>query len=277
MNYSRFLNPPKGYGNVPFYWWNGDRLDENRIAWQLEKLAENGVSGVQINFAHHCPAHRPDKAGGGFGKTYDCDPEAFTDEWWKIVNKVFRKAKSLGMGVGISDYTIGWIGNGYFIDKVALEAKLCAEELFCDGAEVKKGDDYVFEKPDGFISAAAVYKKGRWESVTESFTAKDDCKVCVIYKKVNPRSVNVLDPEAGKLLAKVFFEYFEQHLDEDVRDALNYCFQDEFIPGCNVSRIWSEPLRERIMKEKGYDIAPRLSSFLKTRPNALKLALITAT
>lgn len=273
MNYSQFLNPPKGYGNVPFYWWNGDRLDENRIAWQLEKLAENGVSGVQINFAHHCPAHRPDKAGGGFGKTYDCDPEAFTDEWWKIVNKVFRKAKSLGMGVGISDYTIGWIGNGYFIDKVALEAKLCAEELFCDGAEVKKGDDYVFEKPDGFISAAAVYKNGRWESVTESFTAKDDCKVCVIYKKVNPRSVNVLDPEAGKLLAKVFFEYFEQHLDEDVRDALNYCFQDEFIPGCNVSRIWSEPLRERIMKEKGYDIAPRLFELFENTPECVKTRL----
>ncbi len=102
MNYSQFLNPPKGYGNVPFYWWNGDRLDKDRLSWQLEKLAENGVSGVQINFAHHCPAHRPDKTGGGFGKTYECDPEAFTDEWWEIVNHVFRKAKSLGMGVGIS-------------------------------------------------------------------------------------------------------------------------------------------------------------------------------
>ncbi|MBQ1862763.1 MAG: hypothetical protein II149_04525, partial [Clostridia bacterium] len=200
MNYSSFLNPPKGYGNVPFYWWNGDRLDKDRLSWQLEKLAENGVSGVQINFAHHCPAHRPDKTGGGFGKTYECDPEAFTDEWWEIVNHVFRKAKSLGMGVGISDYTIGWIGNGYFIDKVAIDAKLCAEELHCESGKVRKGEKYIFIKPEGFISAAALYGNGMWHAVTDSFTAENDCEVYTVFRKVNPRSVNILDPKAGALL-----------------------------------------------------------------------------
>ncbi len=273
MNYSQFINPPKGYGNVPFYWWNGDRLDKDRLSWQLEKLAENGVSGVQINFAHHCPAHRPDKTGGGFGKTYECDPEAFTDEWWEIVNHVFRKAKSLGMGVGISDYTIGWIGNGYFIDKVAIDAKLCAEELHCESENVKKSSKYVFAKPEGFISAAALYENGKWHAVTASFTAENDCEVYTVFRKVNPRSVNVLDPKAGALLAKVFFEYFEAHLDEDVRDALNYCFQDEFIPGCDVAHIWSDPLRERIIKEKGYDIAPRLFELFVKTPECVKTRL----
>jgi hypothetical protein len=273
MKYRDFINPPKGYGNVPFYWWNGDKLDKNRIEWQLEKLAENGVSGVQINFAHHCPAHRPDKAGGGFGKTYDCDPEAFSDEWWKIVNHVFRKAKSLGMGVGISDYTIGWIGNGYFIDKVAIDAKLCAEELHFIKTEVKKGETYSPDKPDGFISAAALFADGSWQPVDDLLTAENDCEVYVVYKKVNPRSVNVLDPAAGRLLAKVFFEYFEEHLDEDVRDALNYCFQDEFIPGCDIAHIWSESLRERIIKEKGYDIAPRLFELFAKTPGCVKTRL----
>ena len=55
MRYLDFLTPPKGFGNVPFYWWNGERLDLKRIEWQLEKLAENGVSGIQINFMCHCP------------------------------------------------------------------------------------------------------------------------------------------------------------------------------------------------------------------------------
>lgn len=27
---ANFLNPPKGYGNVPFYWWNGDSLNHER-------------------------------------------------------------------------------------------------------------------------------------------------------------------------------------------------------------------------------------------------------
>ena len=273
MNYRDFIKPPKGYGNVPFYWWNGDRLDKERICWQLETLAENGVSGVQINFAHHCPAQNPEKRGGGFGKTYDCDPLAFTPEWWDIVNHVFRKAKSLGMGVGISDYTIGWIGNGYFIDKVVLDAKLCAEELHCDTAEVRRGEEYAFSPCDGFLSAAAVFADGSWKPVTGSFTADGDCTVYTVYKKVNPRSVNVLDPEAGKMLAKVFFEYFEENLDEDVHDALNYCFQDEFIPGCDTSRIWSESLRNKILEEKGYDIVPLLFELFVKTPGCVKTRL----
>ncbi|MBQ2720187.1 MAG: hypothetical protein IJF23_01500, partial [Clostridia bacterium] len=258
MKYTDFITPPNGYGNVPFYWWNGGKLDSDRIAWQLDKLAENGVSGVQINLMHHCPEQDPTKVGGGFGKSVECDPPAFTDEWWTIVNKVFRKAKSLGMGVGISDYTLGWIGNGFFVDKVALDAKLCAEELFCEKTEIKACEEYKFEAPEGFLSAAAVYSDGTWEPVTASFTSDADCTVYVVTRKVNPRSINVLDPEAGKLLAKVFFEYFEEHLDEDVRDALNYCFQDEFMPGCNTQRIWSDSLRAKIEEEKGYDIVPLL-------------------
>ena len=26
-----FLSPPKGYGNVPFYWWSGDHLTRERL------------------------------------------------------------------------------------------------------------------------------------------------------------------------------------------------------------------------------------------------------
>lgn len=273
MKYTDFITPPKGYGNVPFYWWNGEKLDKDRIAWQLEKLSENNVSGVQINFMHHCPMQNPAKRGGGHGMTVECDPLAFSDEWWDIVNATFRKAKSLGMGVGISDYTIGWIGNGYFIDKVVLDAKLCAEELSCEKTEIKAGEKFDLNAPEGFLSAAIVYSDGTWDPVTESFTAKEDGTVCVVTKKLNPRSVNVLDPEAGKLLAKVFFEYFEEHLDEDVRDALNYCFQDEFIPGCNTSRVWSDSLCEKIKEEKGYDITPLLFEIFVQTPECVKTRL----
>lgn len=66
--YMNFVNPPRGYGNVPFYWWNGDVLDTERIDSQLKLLSAGGVSGVQINFCHSCPAHDPKLGGGGFGK-----------------------------------------------------------------------------------------------------------------------------------------------------------------------------------------------------------------
>ena len=31
-----FQNPPAGYGEVPFWWWSGDRLDKARLEWQLD-------------------------------------------------------------------------------------------------------------------------------------------------------------------------------------------------------------------------------------------------
>ena len=31
-----FASPPAGYGNVPFYWWNGDSLRRERLQEQLE-------------------------------------------------------------------------------------------------------------------------------------------------------------------------------------------------------------------------------------------------
>ena len=31
-----FAAPPGGYGNVPFYWWNGDSLRKERLQEQLD-------------------------------------------------------------------------------------------------------------------------------------------------------------------------------------------------------------------------------------------------
>ena len=157
--YREFVNPPKGYGNIPFYWWNGDTLDTERIDEQLRMLAEGGVSGVQINFCHYCPEHDPDKTGGGFGKTYVSDPPMFTDKWWDIVNHTFHTAKSLGLGVGISDYTLGWIGNGFFVDSVVYDAGLCATELRFKRVPLRRGD--VLPKPENGSLERILLEDGR--------------------------------------------------------------------------------------------------------------------
>ena len=47
-----FIHPPKGYGNVPFYWWQGDTLTRERLAWQLDQLSGKGISSLQINYSH---------------------------------------------------------------------------------------------------------------------------------------------------------------------------------------------------------------------------------
>lgn len=39
--------PPPGYGEVPFWWWSGEKLDKARLLWQIEELHRAGVSGMK--------------------------------------------------------------------------------------------------------------------------------------------------------------------------------------------------------------------------------------
>lgn len=34
-----FMNPPKGYGEVPFYWWMGDTLTREHLSMHLDLMA----------------------------------------------------------------------------------------------------------------------------------------------------------------------------------------------------------------------------------------------
>ena len=47
-----FKNPPKGYGEVPFYWWMGDTLTKEHLTGHLEILKDKGISSLQVNYAH---------------------------------------------------------------------------------------------------------------------------------------------------------------------------------------------------------------------------------
>jgi len=94
-----FRNPPPGYGQVPFWWWTGDDLDAERLLWQLRELHEKGISGVQVNYSHTDDPGWP---------TDPKDPPIFSDAWWKVYGRVSEECAKLGMGIGLSTYTIDW-------------------------------------------------------------------------------------------------------------------------------------------------------------------------
>lgn len=106
-----FRNPPPGFGIVPFYWWLGDTLTKERLAWQLEQMKGMGVSGYQINYAHSA------KGGRSFGLTYPSDPAIFSKEWWDLVGWFKDEAQKQGAGISLSDYTLGF-GQGYMVDEL---------------------------------------------------------------------------------------------------------------------------------------------------------------
>ena len=55
-----FREPHRGYGNVPFYWWNGDPLTRERLLWQLNELDAAGTDGFGVSYIHSHPQADPE-------------------------------------------------------------------------------------------------------------------------------------------------------------------------------------------------------------------------
>ena len=62
-----FINPPEGYGNVPFYWWNGDTLKKERLKEQLDILAASATDGFAVSYIHTHPQIDTLENKGGYG------------------------------------------------------------------------------------------------------------------------------------------------------------------------------------------------------------------
>jgi hypothetical protein len=82
------------YGEVPLWWWEGDRLTRDRVRWQLETLASQGVKSV-------CPIQRSPAR---------CDPPSFTPDWWDMLEFVHDECRRLGMTLWAYDQ----IGYGHY-------------------------------------------------------------------------------------------------------------------------------------------------------------------
>ena len=90
-----FRNPPPGYGEVPFWWWTGEKLDKDRLLWQIEELHRAGISGVQVNYSHLSVA--------GW-KTAPSDPAIFSDEWWDCFSFAAVECAKRDMGIEVTIY-----------------------------------------------------------------------------------------------------------------------------------------------------------------------------
>ncbi|GAB1358763.1 hypothetical protein MASR1M31_05420 [Porphyromonadaceae bacterium] len=114
-----FKSPPRGYGNVPFYWWNGDRLTKEKLRYELDILKESPLDGFAVSYVHtHPKADRKENAKGfgEFGRTEGGMPRVLSPEWMTSGNGFRECAKEAGRR--LDDYTIAWTGNGFYPDQV---------------------------------------------------------------------------------------------------------------------------------------------------------------
>ncbi len=271
-----FADPPAGYGEVPFWWWTGDKLDVERLNWQLDELARKGVSGVQVNYAHQDVrnAVQPNWL------TYPNDPEVFTPEWFDAFQQVAAHCRELNMGVGLSGYTLDWQnspGNLYdrliYCDKdtqsrtlrVAARERVAAgtrlRDAFTEAQLAQVEDDEIVGVIAYPISADGKIDAQNFVAFDVNYDAYQidlDSEVWIYRAKREPQTLNPLHPDAGKKVVERFFKPFESRAiqalggkDDGSNLGLDYFFQDELQIGTGET-IWTDDLPEAFQKRKGY-------------------------
>ncbi len=90
-----FCEPPAAWGPVPFYWWAGEPLERERLAWQLDHLCAKGVRQTIISYPHRAD-----------GPTDSGDPQLFSPAWWDLFRWFLEQCRARGMTVGFQDYTL---------------------------------------------------------------------------------------------------------------------------------------------------------------------------
>ncbi len=262
-----FVNPPKGYGNVPFYWWNGDSLDRQRLREQLDILSASATDGFAVSYIHLDPEVDTAEMKGGyglFGKTEPGRPKVFSDDWWNTWKWFARECADKGIGLGMDDYTVGWTGNGYYTDELTAMPKFksYSGELVFETDTVQGGKEFTRHVPQKTIAVVAYNTDTpQYLNLTKLITdGKLSWNVPAGNYKVYTISTKkgfLLHPDHGKELIRVYFDRFEQHMGDAVKDGMNYFFQDELYYPLKIGS-WSDDFGAEFMKQKGYDITSYL-------------------
>ncbi|OGV63018.1 MAG: hypothetical protein A2283_14850 [Lentisphaerae bacterium RIFOXYA12_FULL_48_11] len=255
-----FKTPPAGYGEVPFWWWTGDKLDIDRLVWQLNELHKKGISGVQVNYSHY------DTPGW---LTENDEPDIFTEEWWKVYSNVSKECSKLNMGIGLSTYTLDWprgASNLFFhlfyskpeLNAIQLEKGPqirvkggetrtfdCVENQFAvraypviDGKILRGGVDLAPFIKDGKVTWTA--PEGQWE-------------VWMFRAVPQKGSLNPLMSGSGDTVIKGFFQQFQDHNAGKSAKGLNYFFNDELHIGVG-KFAWNTDFAEEFRQRKGYEL-----------------------
>ncbi|GIJ57428.1 hypothetical protein [Virgisporangium aurantiacum] len=126
-------NPPRAFSPVALWWWSGDRLDNRRLRWQLERFAAGGVHNLVVtNLA---------PSGPNFGGDAD-DPVFFSDEWWETLDRACDDAAELGVSLWFYDQ-IGFSGADLQARLVEQEPEFAGRWLARDGRVTTHGFDYL--------------------------------------------------------------------------------------------------------------------------------------
>lgn len=271
-----FRNPPPGYGEVPFFWWMGDPLTRERLTWQLDQLKDSSLTSLQVNYAHS------DKGGRTHGLTYESDPRLLSEPWWELFNWFLKESGKRGMSTSLSDYTLGWPGQGWYFDEV-LKALPDATGTALEGAEhsCAAGAECTWALTGVPVSLMAYPASGaaldvrqhvanntlRWTPPAGAW------RVVAVYARSKFGTLDPMHPRSGSEVIARFFQPFEDHNPGEGGRGLNFFFSDELSFGIR-GWLWDARFAAEFQRRKGYDITPELGAlFFDLGPSTPKIRM----
>ena len=247
----RFESPDHArWGEVPLWWWEGDRMTRRRVTWQLETLAAAGVKSV-------CPIQRSP------GR---CDPQSFSPEWWDMLAFVHQECRRLGITLWAYDQ----VGYGHYgwLEKAAAKAgdSRTSRIVFLT-ADGNAGDPIRIELPAAKVLGARAYRlKGNVADDAGSVDVEDavagdvlewtppegDWRVGV--SVAAPDQVFQLSDAAADTFIDMFYGQIERCLGADAMGkSFVGVFQDEHPP--TPRDVFTEELADTFKKRHGYELA----------------------
>ena len=268
-------NPGPLFRPVPLWWWDGDRLQIERLRWQLDQVHAKGVDQVCLIYLSPLRSR----------------PPYFTEDWWELYQEVVEHAASLGMKIWLTD-GVAW--GSPFINNSVLEEDpgfrgriLQRQEKTARGPalirhEIPKGYEIAeilgaFAYPvtgDGLDLAGAIDLSGNMEGRRLEWQAPTGTwKIMIFYaqpmgfqgnqRQGNGRGygIDFANPEAMQSLIRLTTGEYERRVGPHIGKTVVGTFQDELVTHHHYGfPPYSERFSAEFLHRKEYDLVPLLGA-----------------
>jgi hypothetical protein len=249
----RFDDPPRSFSPVPIWWWSGEKLDSQRLRWQLERFADGGVYNLLVmNLA---------PAGPLYGSDPD-DPPYFSEEWWALFRGVCEDARALGMHL--------WFYDQFGFSGANMQARLVTQHPVFAGQSLERitcdvEGTGMLECPEAGtpIAASVIPIDGQGQPVSEPRTVPVHGRSVTWHGPGTHRLMLFYSIESGfdyfnvsacQALLAMVHGAFEARVGDFFGSVIVGTFQDELA----AMPTWSTDFAEAFGARCGYDVLPHL-------------------
>ena len=265
-----FSSPPAAFRPVPFYWWTGEPLERERIAWQLDQLKEQGIFQVIVSYPH-----------GPDGTTDPGTPPLFSTEWWELFRWFLGQCRERDMTAGFQDYTLA----GSALRAIAASTPgMRGGQMSCVSTTAAGSTLVALQVEAGSLPIGAwaypvqngVRQTGEVIDLTGCLqngslqwqAPPGNWLVALVF--VRPAAFDPMHPESGRLAIEHLYAPFDRECPGEVGLTLKVFFQDELDFGSQMP-FGSEQLRAAFQSRQGYDLWPLLPAlWLDLGPASVK-------